>query len=97
MADVIPPEPHRPWFQGTAGANADDFALAVSSLRETLPVVAEACGTIGRVIGMELDYPKCHWVQFGNMPCNLLQNSVETCSCVPADAGSTLAQIIWVS
>ena len=40
MTDVLPPEPHRPWFlQRKACAYADDFVLATASLREYLPAL----------------------------------------------------------
>ena len=41
--EVLPPEPHRPWFlQRTACAYADNFALATTSMRENLSTVAGA-------------------------------------------------------
>ena len=50
MSVVFPPEPHRPRFlQRCACANADDFALATASLRESLPTVATAFSTIDAV------------------------------------------------
>ena len=49
----FPPEPHRPRFlQRCACANADDFALATASLRESLPTVATAFSTIDAVTGI---------------------------------------------
>ena len=67
LSAVLPPEPHRPWFlQRCACAYADDFALAKASLRESLPMVADAFTTIDTVTGMS-NHKKCHWVQFGNL------------------------------
>ena len=49
----FPPERHRPWFlQRCACANADDFALATASLRESLPTVARAFSAIDAVTGI---------------------------------------------
>ena len=66
--DVLPPEPHRPWFvQRSACACADDLALDTASLLESLPVVADAFVTIDQVTGMSLNYQKCHWIQYGTL------------------------------
>ena len=57
---------------------ADDFALAMGSLRGSLPVVSGAFATIHQVTGMSLNYRKCHWIQHGNMTSQQLVEWVGT-------------------
>ena len=42
MTNVLPPEPHRRSLQKKACAYSEDFALAIGSLRQSLPIVADA-------------------------------------------------------
>ena len=96
MTSVLPPEPHNPWFlQRTTCAYADDFALAASSLRETLPLVAEAFVTIDRVTGRGLNYRKCHWIQYGNMTCPQIPNWVGTHVLIFGTCKSTTMPSTW--
>ena len=57
ISAILPPEPHRPWFlQRCACADADEFALTTASLRESLPIVANAFTTIDTFTGMSLNH-----------------------------------------
>ena len=71
MTDVLPREPHRPWFlQQTACGYADYFALAPASLRETLPTVAGAFATIDQVCRCTEIRPRPYWWD-GSLPASL--------------------------
>ena len=79
MSTVLPHELQRPWnLQGCACAYADDFALATASLRESLPIVANAFATIDIVTGMSLSRRKCHWIHCGNLAIPQLSEWVGT-------------------
>ena len=86
MSTVQPPEPQRPWFlRRCACAHADDFALSTASLRESLPVVADASTMIDDVTGMSLDHKKSNWIQYGNLAIPQLSRWVGIhVSCFPA-------------
>ena len=84
MTNVLPPEPHRPQsLQRTACACSDDIAFAIGSLRESLPIVADAFTCVDHVTGMSLNYRKCHWNDLaacgmGGHPCTcVLANAVQ--------------------
>ena len=81
MTEVLPPEPHPPWFlQRTACAYADDFALATASMRETLPTVAGAFARIDQVTGVSLNHRIhiLHRYAFFSTTC--LHSTLVTCS-----------------
>ena len=61
-------------------AYADDLAIALSSFRELMPVLAPAYRSIDCLACLNLNYRKCCWVQYGNEEPDSLRTWIsETC------------------
>ena len=54
------------FLQLTQCAYADDLAIASSSFREMMLALAPAFRSIDCIAGLNLNYRKCCWVQYGN-------------------------------
>ena len=64
---VIPKNPDNLEFlQPAQCAYADDLAVASSSLRELMSALAPAFRSVDHIAGLNLNYRKCCWVQYGN-------------------------------
>ena len=53
------------FLQPTQCAYADDLAIPSSSFRELMFALAPAFRSIGCIAGLNLNYRKCCWVQYG--------------------------------
>ena len=68
-------------LQPTQCAYADDLAITSSSFRELMLVLAPAFRSIDCIVGLNLNYRKCCWVQYGNEEHDSLRTWIsETCA-----------------
>ena len=64
---TIPRNPDNLEFlQPAQCADADDLAVAASSFRESIIALAPAFRSVDSIAGLNLNYRKCCWVQYGN-------------------------------
>ena len=64
---VIPRNPHNlDFLQPTQCAYADDRAVAALSFRDLMTALAPAFHSVDHTAGLNLNYRKCCWVQYGN-------------------------------
>ena len=54
------------FLQPAQCAYADDLAIAFSSFRELMVVLAPTFRSVDYVAGLNLNFRKCCWVQYGN-------------------------------
>ena len=54
------------FMQPTKCAYADDLAVASSSFRELMYALTPAFRSVDYIAGLNLNYRKCCWVQYGN-------------------------------
>ena len=74
-----PRDPSVPEFLQLAPcAHADDLAVAASSFRSLMTTVSPAFVVVDSVAGLNLNHPKCYWVQHGIDSCQELLDWVST-------------------
>ena len=63
---IIPRNPDGlDFLQSARGAYADDLAVAASSFRDLMTALAPAFCSVDHIAGLNLNYRKCCWVQYG--------------------------------
>ena len=66
LETIIPRNPDNlDFLQLAQCAYADDLAVASSSFRELMSALAPAFRSVDYIAGLNLNYRKCCWVQFG--------------------------------
>ena len=64
---VIPRNPHNMDFlQPVQCAYADDLVVAASSFRDLMTALAPAFHSVAYIAGLNLNYRKCCWIQYGS-------------------------------
>ena len=64
---VIPRNPHNlDFLEPVQCAYADDLAVAASCFRDLMTALAPAFHSVDPTAGINLNYRKCCWVQYGN-------------------------------
>ena len=64
---IIPKNPDNlDFLQPAQCAYADDLAVASSSFRELMSALAPAFRSVDFIAGLNINYLKCCWVQYGN-------------------------------
>ena len=53
-------------YQPAQCAYADDLAVAASSFRDVMTALAPAFHSVDHIAGLNLNYRKCCWVQYGS-------------------------------
>ena len=78
---LIPRNPENQNFlQAEQCAYADDLAVASSSFRELMYALADAFRSVDYIAGVNLNYRKCCWVQYGNEEHDFLRTRIsENC------------------
>ena len=66
------------FLQPAPCAYADDLAVAASSIRRLMTVLAPAFQIIDQIAGLNLNHRKCWWVQYGSESCQSLLERVAT-------------------
>ena len=62
---VLPRNPHNLDFFAACPKYADDLAVAASCFRGLMTALAPAFHSVGHIAGLNLNYRKCCWVQYG--------------------------------
>ena len=78
---IIPKNPDNlDFLQPAQCANADDLAVASFSFRELMCALAPAFRSVDHIAGLNLNYRKCCWVQYGTEGRDSLQTWIsENC------------------
>ena len=84
------------FLQPAQCAYADDIAVASSSFRESMFALALAFRSVDCIIGLNLNYRKCCWVQYGNEELTSLRTWIsENCEQFRENADCSTRQICW--